>query len=329
MLRYLVRRLLIAVLTLATVSVITFWLFFAVPTDPAALQCGKQCTEIQLEQIRESLGLERPTHELYLEYMKGIFVGRTIGRGDFARDCPAPCLGYSFRTSEPVLAMIERAVPVSFSIVAGAAFLWVFGGIALGVVAALRRGSWMDKSAIGFSLLGSSSPIFFVGLMIQLLLVFQLGWFPIPSYTSPLVNPLRWASGLVLAWVTLALLFIALYTRLTRAQMLETLSEDFVRTARAKGLSRRQVQLRHALRAAITPIVTIAGLDIGTALSGTIITENVFGLQGLGRLAAQAAVELNLPIVMATVLLAAFFIVTANVIVDVLYAVIDPRVRLG
>ena len=130
-------------------------------------------------------------------------------------------------------------------------------------------------------------------------------------------------------WITLALLFIALYTRLTRAQMLETLSEDFVRTARAKGLPRRTVQLRHALRAAITPIVTIAGLDIGTALSGTIITENVFGLQGLGRLAAQAAVELNLPIVMATVLLAAFFIVTANVIVDVLYAVIDPRVRLG
>ncbi len=329
MLSYLARRIAIAFLTLATVTVLTFWLFFAVPTDPAALQCGKQCTETQLTQIRESLGLGRPTYQLYIEYMGGIFTGRTIGRGDFARECPAPCLGYSFRTGEPVLSMLTRAMPVSFSIVIGAALLWVCGGLALGVLSALRRGTWIDKSAIGFSLVGSSMPIYFVGLMLQLLLVFKLHWFPVPTYVSPFVSPWGWASGLILAWVTLALLFIALYTRLTRAQMLETLSEDFVRTARAKGLPMRTVQLRHALRAAITPIVTIAGIDIGTALSSTIITENVFGLQGLGRLAAQAAVELNLPIVMATVLVAATFIITANVIVDVLYAVIDPRVRLG
>ena len=307
MLSYLARRIAIAFVTLATVSVLTFWLFFAVPTDPAALQCGKQCTETQLAQIRESLGLDRPTYQLYIEYMGGIFTGRTIGRGDFARECPAPCLGYSFRTGEPVLAMLTRAMPVSFSIVTGAALMWVFGGVALGVLSALRRGSWIDKTAIGFSLVGSSMPIYFVGLMLQLLLVFKLHWFPVPTYVSPYVSPWGWASGL----------------------MLETLSEDFVRTARAKGLPMRTVQLRHALRAAITPIVTIAGIDIGTALSSTIITENVFGLQGLGRLTAQAAVELNLPIVMATVLVAATFIIVANVIVDVLYAVIDPRVRLG
>lgn len=329
MLAYLVRRIAIALATMATVSVLTFWLFFAVPTDPAALQCGKQCGEAQLAQIRASLGLGRPTHVLYLEYMKGIFAGRTIGRGDFARDCPAPCLGYSFRTGEPVLDMVKRALPVSFSIVGGAALLWICGGIGLGVLSALRRGSWMDKSAVGFALLGSSSPVYFVGLLLQLFFVFKLHWFPVPKYTSPLVSPWQWASGLMLAWVTLALLFVALYTRLTRAQMLETLSEDFVRTARAKGLPRRTVQLRHALRAAITPIVTIAGLDVGAALGSTIITENVFGLQGLGTLSSQAAVELNLPIVMATVLLAASFVITANVIVDVLYAVIDPRVRLG
>jgi peptide/nickel transport system permease protein len=329
MLRYVVRRIAIAVATMATVSVLTFWLFFAVPSDPAALQCGKQCGETQLAQIRASLGLGRPTYVLYFEYMKGIFAGRTIGRGDFARDCPAPCLGYSFRTGEPVLDMVKRAVPVSFSIVGGAALLWIVGGIGLGLLSALRRGSWIDKSAVGFSLIGSSSPIYFVGLLFQLFFVFKLGWLPVPRYTSPFVSPWQWASGMVLAWITLALLFIALYTRLTRAQMLETLSEDFVRTARAKGLPRRTVQLRHALRAAITPIVTIAGLDIGAALGSTIITENVFGLQGLGKLSSQAAVELNLPIVMATVLLAAFFVITANVIVDTLYAVIDPRVRLG
>lgn len=329
MLRYFARRIAIALVTLAAVSVMTFWLFFAIPSDPAALLCGKQCNEAQLAQIRTSLGLGRPTHVLYLEYMRGVFVGRTIGRGDFTRACPAPCLGYSFRTGEPVLAMLTRALPVTFSIVAGAAFLWLGGGVTLGVLSALKRGTWIDKSAIAVSLVGASSQVYFIGLILQLLLVFTLGWLPVPRYTSPLVSPVRWASGLILAWTTLALINSALYARLTRGQMLETLSEDFVRTARAKGLPMRTVQLRHALRAAITPIITIAGIDIGGALGGTVITENVFGLQGVGRLAVQAAQELNLPIVMATVLVAAFFIVTANVIVDVLYAVIDPRVRLG
>ena len=329
MLSYLVRRIGIAAVTFAAVSALTFWLFFSIPSDPAALQCGKQCNEAQLAQIRASLGLGRPTHVLYLEYMRGVFVGRTIGRGDFARECPAPCLGYSFRTGEPVLAMLTRALPVTFSIVAGAAFLWLLGGVTLGVLSALERGTWIDKSAIAISLVGASSQVYFIGILLQLLLVFKLHWLPTPNYTSPFVSPLGWVGGLALAWMTLALINSALYARLTRGQMLETLSEDFVRTARAKGLPMRTVQLRHALRAAITPIITIAGLDIGTALGGTVITENVFGLQGVGRLAVQAAQQLNLPIVMATVLVAAFFIVTANVIVDVLYAVIDPRVRLG
>jgi peptide/nickel transport system permease protein len=311
------------------VTVVTFWLFFAVPVDPAALQCGKQCNEAQLQQIRVSLGLDRPTYVLYGEYMRGLVLGRTIGKGDFARACPAPCLGYSFRTGEPVLDMVKRALPVSFSLVAGAAFIWIFGGIALGVLSALKRGTWLDKTAIGISLVGASTQIYFVGLILQLFLVFEFRLLPVPSYTSPFVSPVRWALGLVLAWFTLAFIFSALYARLMRGQMLETLSEDFVRTARAKGLPMRTVQLRHALRAAITPIVTIAGIDVGVALGSTVITESTFGLQGLGRLTVQAATELNLPIVMATVLLSAFFIVTANVIVDVLYAVIDPRVRLG
>ena len=329
MLRYLFRRIAIGLLTLLTVTVATFWLFFAVPVDPAQLQCGKQCTEAQLQQIRTSLGLGRPTYILYGEYMRGLVAGRTIGKGDFARACPAPCLGYSFKTGEPVLDMVERALPVSFSLVAGAAFIWIFGGIALGVISALKRGTWLDKTAISISLVGASTQIYFVGLILQLLLVFDLHILPVPTYVSPFVSPVRWALGLVLAWFTLAFIFSALYARLMRGQMLETLSEDFVRTARATGLPMRTVQLRHALRAAITPIVTIAGIDVGVALGSTVITESTFGLQGLGRLTVQAATELNLPIVMATVLLSAFFIVTANVIVDVLYAVIDPRVRLG
>ena len=329
MIRYLARRILLALGTLGAVSVLTFWLFFAIPSDPAALQCGKQCNEAQLAQIRESLGLGRPTYLLYAEYMRGLVLGRTIGEGELARDCPAPCLGYSFRTGEPVLAMLTRALPVTFSIVFGAAVLWLIGGVTLGVVSALKRGSWVDKTAIAISLAGASSQVYFVGLILQLLLVFTLGWLPVPSYTSPFVSPLRWAGGLCLAWTTLALINAALYARLTRGQMLETLSEDFVRTARAKGLPVRAVVLRHAFRAGITPIITIAGIDIAGALGGTVITENVFGLQGMGRLAVQASQELNLPIVMATVLVAAVFVVAANLVVDVLYAAIDPRVRLS
>ena len=204
MLPFLVRRIAIALLTLVTVSVITFWLFFAVPVDPAALQCGKQCTEAQLSQIRTGLGLDRPTHTLYFEYMKGLFAGRTIGRGEFARECPAPCLGYSFRTGEPVLAMVERAVPVSFSLVIGAAFIWIGGGVALGVLSALKRGTWLDRTAIGISLFGASTQIYFVGLILQLFLVFDLHLLPVPSYVSPRESLVGWASGLVLAWFLLS-----------------------------------------------------------------------------------------------------------------------------
>jgi peptide/nickel transport system permease protein len=329
MVRYIVKRAMLAVLTLVAVSVFTFWLFFAIPIDPAALQCGKQCNPAQLAQIRNNLGLDRPVPELYVEYMRGIFMGRTIGHGETAQPCPRPCLGFSFRTNELVLPMLQRALPKTLSIVAGGAFFWILGGVTLGVISALRRGSWIDKTAIAISLTGASSQVYFIGLVLQLVLVFTLHWLPVPDYTSPRVSIVDWAGGMLLAWTTLAFINSALYARLTRAQMLETLSEDFVRTARAKGLSPRVVHLRHALRAAITPIVTIAGLDIGAALGGTVITENVFGIQGIGRLAVQAAQQLNLPIVMATVLLAAFFIVTANFIVDLLYAVIDPRVKLA
>jgi peptide/nickel transport system permease protein len=171
--------------------------------------------------------------------------------------------------------------------------------------------------------------VYFFGLVLLLVFVYSTGLLPAPSYTPFTENPLKWASGLVLPWITLGFLNSALYARLSRAQMLETLSEDFVRTARAKGLRKRKVYIRHALRAAITPLVTIAGLDIGASLGGTVITETIFGLQGLGRVSVQAVNDLNLPIVLATVLLAALFIVLSNIIVDILYAFIDPRVRLS
>ena len=330
MLRFFIRRALLAVLTLFAISVSTFLLFFAVPANPVATMCGNRiCPESTQKQITHDLGLDQPLITQYTEYMKGVFVGRTIGSGPTAKECPAPCLGYSFRTGQPVWDIIKNGLPVSMSIVIGAAVVWLTIGLVLGTAAALRRGGALDKFSVGFSPGGASMQIFVLGPILVAVFVYGLGWLPRPTYTSPLVNPLAWATGLILPWVTLGAINSALYTPLSRAQMLETLSEDYVRTARAKGLTRREVNYRHALRAAITPIVTIAGLDIGINLGGVVITETTFNLQGVGRYAVQAINDLNLPIVMATVLLAATFIVVANVVVDMLYATIDPRVKLS
>jgi len=322
---------LLAVLTLVAVSVVTFLLFFAVPTNPAEVMCGnaRSCTPERIEMLEERLGLNEPLVEQYADFMAGIFVGRTYGEGELARECPAPCLGFSFRNDEPVMDIVTRTLPVTASIVVGAAVVWLVVGVGLGMVSALRRGSWFDRAAITVSLAGASMQIYFFGLLLLIVFVYELGWLPNPGYTSPLEDPVAWVSGMLLPWFTLGFLNSAVYARLARAQMLETLSEDFIRTARAKGLPRRQVYGRHALRAAVTPIVTIAGLDIGNTLGGAVITETVFGMHGLGRTAVQAVEFLDMPIVMATVLLAAFFIVVANIVVDLLYVVIDPRVRLS
>ncbi|HET6483089.1 MAG TPA: ABC transporter permease [Actinoplanes sp.] len=329
MVRFVIRRLLLAVTTLFAISVITFLLFFAVPSSPATVMCGKQCSPEQIAQTEHRLGIDKPIVEQYGTFVKGIFVGRVIGEGDFIRECPAPCLGYSFRTDEPVTDILGRTIPVTVSIVFGAAVMWLVIGVSLGMTSALKRGTVFDRFAIGVSLVGASLQVYFFGLVLLLVFVYSTGLLPTPSYTPFTENPGKWALGLLLPWITLGFLNSALYARLSRAQMLETLSEDYVRTARAKGLTKRKVYIRHALRAAITPIITIAGLDIGASLGGTVITESIFGLQGLGRTAVKAVGDLNLPIVLATVLVAAAFIVFANIIVDMLYAVVDPRVRLG
>jgi peptide/nickel transport system permease protein len=319
-----IRRLLRTTLTLFAVSVATFAFFFAVPTDPAALQCGRQCTAEQVGQVRQALRLDRPVHEQYVEFMSGIVTGRMIGDSH----CAAPCLGYSFRTFEPVSAMIGRALPVTVSIVLGAAVLWLLSGVLLGTVAALRQGTWVDRATIGVALTGASAQTFFVGLILQVVFVYGLGWLPLPVYVSPLTDPVRWFTGLLLPWIALATAFAAGYARFTRTTLIETLHEDFVRTARAAGLTRFAV-VRQAMRVAITPVVTMAGLDIGALLGGAVITETVFGLPGLGAISVQATQELNLPVVMATVLIAAVFVVLVNLLVDLLYAVIDPRIRSG
>jgi len=327
MLRFLVKRLLSAALTLFAVSVLSFLMFFALPKDPVTGMCPKNCNPERLERVRQELGLRDPLHEQYLGYMKGILVGRDLGSAQGGR-CDAPCLGYSYVNSEAVTDTMLRVLPVTLSVVIPAAILWLLLGVGLGMVSALRRGTWLDRAAIGFALTGASLQLYFVGAVLLLVFTYQLKILPVPGYTSIFEDPVRWASGLVLAWFALAFLFSAIYARLARAQMLETLSEDFIRTARAKGLPKSTVYGRHALRAAVTPLVTIAGLDVGGALGGTVITETTFGLQGLGRTAVDAVRGGDLPTIMATVLVAAVFVVVANLVVDLLYAVIDPRVRL-
>ncbi|MDG4762125.1 ABC transporter permease [Micromonospora sp. WMMD710] len=325
--RFLIKRLFSATLTLFAVSVLTFLMFFALPRDPVSSICSKNCNPERLERVRDDLGLNDPLVSQYAGYMKGIVTGRDLGSAQGGR-CDAPCLGWSYVTNEAVSDTIARVLPVTLSIVIPAAILWLLLGVGFGMVSALRRGTWLDRAAIGFSLTGASLQLYFVGAVLLLVFVYNLRLLPVPSYTSLFDNPAKWASGLVLAWVALAFLFAAIYARLSRAQMLETLSEDFVRTARAKGLAKPKVYGRHALRAAITPVVTIAGLDVGGALGGTVITETTFGIQGLGRTAVDAVRSGDLPTIMATVLIAAVFVVLANVLVDLLYAAIDPRVRL-
>jgi peptide/nickel transport system permease protein len=330
MLRFVVRRALFAVLTLFAISVTTFFLFFVGPANPAATMCGQKiCTQEQQERINASLGLDRPPVEQYADYMRGIFAGRTIGREPYLIECPAPCLGVSFRTQEAVMAILGRALPITASIVLGAALVYWFVGIGLGMISAIKRGTVFDRSAVGFSLTFASMQIYFLGPVLLLILVYNTHLLPRPRWVSPSEDLFAWFGGMLIPWITLGLINSAQYARFSRAQMLETLGEDFIRTAKAKGLSARLVNGKHAFRASITPLVTIGGLDLAAQLGGVVITESVFGFFGLGRQAILAVNNLNLPIIMAIVLLAAVFLVVMNLIVDVLYSVIDPRVRLS
>lgn len=326
---YVIRRTLLGVLILVLLSIVTFLLFNALPADPAALTCGKSCNPQVIEANRVRLGLDLPLWQQYWEFVKGIFVGRTYGSGSASFQCSAPCLGYSFRRGEEVTPLLLSTLPATLYLAIGAFALWMISGVLLGIYAALRRGRWQERTVLAGALVGYSFPSFFIGLLLLFFVCIKWQLLPYPSYAPPLEDPVRFLQTMILPWLTLALVYAAFYVRLTRNQMLETLGEDYIRTARAKGLPERTVIRKHAFRAGLTPIVTAAGLDLGLLLGGAIITEVVFSLPGLGRLAVGAVVDADLPIIIGTVLLAAAFIVVANIVVDVLYAVIDPRVRLS
>jgi len=322
---------------LLLVSLVTFGIFFWLPklagqtTDQiAAGYVGKAPTREAIEDTKERLGLDDPVVVQYAEYLKGIVVGKDFKAGPVTDHCPAPCLGYSFRSSQPVLETLLDRAPATVSLAVGAAVIWLVGGIAVGVVSALKRGSFWDRTSMIVALAGVSLPIYFTGLVSLALFSYSIPIFPGGgSYTSISEDPVRWFQALVLPWVTLAFLYAAMYARLTRAGMLETMSEDYIRTARAKGLPERTVVTKHALRATLTPIMTIFGLDLGLLLGGAVLTESTFGIPGLGRLAIDSIRTGDLPMVLGVTLITSTSIVVVNLIVDLLYAIVDPRVRLA
>ncbi|MCU1691454.1 MAG: putative peptide transport system permease protein [Frankiales bacterium] len=316
--RFLLRRTLFGALVMFIVSIVVFVIFF-VASDPGAAFCGKTCTPERLLLIKKRLGLDESYLSQYLH-----FLGRLL-HGD---------LGYSFASQVSVNCKLATGLPATASLAIGSAVLWLLMGIPIGITAATKPRSLRDRLSTLFALTGLSLPSFVVGLVLLNLLYFQLtvrghAWFP-PSGYVPLTEDVgQWARHLLLPWFTLAFITAASYARLTRGSMLEVLGEDYIRTARAKGLPERTVIYKHGLRSALTPIVTLLGIDVGTLLGGTVVTERLFGLQGIGQSALTAVQQSDLPVVLGTVLLAALFIVIANIIVDVVYALLDARVRLS
>ncbi|MBX7547561.1 ABC transporter permease subunit [Streptomyces sp. NPDC004232] len=326
MLRFLIRRTLGAAVILLIISALVFVLFYAAPRDPARIACGKVCTPETLALVKKNLGIDHSLPVQYWDWLKGVFTGR-----DYASfgHCNAPCLGYSFQNREPVMGTILDRFPTTISLAIGSAVVFVIFGVGTGMLAAVKQGKALDKIASSASLIASSMQIYVVGVFATYLLVDQWHLLVRANYTPFTQNPGQWFEGLLVPWLVLSLIFTANYTRMTRSQMVESLSEDYVRTARAKGLSRRTVFFRFAWRGAMGPIVTIFGLDLGTLLGGAIITESTFSLQGIGALSVKAVNTSDLPMLLGVVLVAAAAIVVFNIIVDSVYALIDPRVRLA
>jgi peptide/nickel transport system permease protein len=320
MVRYIIRRLLWVVVLLFLVSFLTFIIFYTLPSaDPATLRAGRQPNPELVKQIRHNLGLDNPWYQQYYDYMKQLIVHQ-----DF---------GYSYQNNISVKQQLKDRAPASISVALGAAVIFLISGVAVGIISAIKRRTLLDRITMTTSLVAISAPVYWLGLVSLYLFAADIGKFPVPfllgsgSYVPFSDDPTTWFQSLLLPWFVLAASFSALYARLLRANLIETMSEDYIRTARAKGLSERRVVFRHGVRSAITPIVTAAGLDLGILLGGTILVETVFNIPGIGRLAYDSIQNSDLPMIQGTVLLGAFFIIFANLVVDILYAFLDPRVR--
>jgi peptide/nickel transport system permease protein len=315
---YIARRLLWVGVLMFVVSLLTFVIFYLFPSaDPAVLRAGRNPNPEVIAQIREQLGLDRPWPVQFGEYMQ-----RLVLHFD---------LGYSYQNDVAVRTEILERLPATMSLALGAVVVWLTFGIGVGLISATRPGTWIDRLAMGGALVAISAPVYWLGLVALYLFASDIGLVPIfpgqGSYVPLTKDPVAWFQSLLLPWFVLAATYAAVYARLLRSTMIETLSEDYIRTARAKGLRARRVVLRHGLRTSVTPVVTAVGLDLGALLGGAILTESVFNIPGIGRLAYSSIVVSDLPMIQGTVLFGALFIIFANLAVDVLYAFLDPRVR--
>jgi peptide/nickel transport system permease protein len=318
MTRYIIRRVLWGVLLLVAVSALMFVLFRILPTaDPARLRAGHSPSPKVIAEIRSDLGLNKPLFTQFWIYMKNLFLHFD--------------LGYSYESGASVRSLIFQRLPATISLTVGAAVLWLVIGIPVGIISALRRRSRLDRASMGASLLLVSAPEYWLGLIVLYLFAADIGQVKVfpgaGSYVGLTSDPWKWFTSLLLPWLVLAAGFAAIYARLMRTSLIETMSQDYIRTARAKGLTERRVVMRHGVRAAINPIMTIFALDVGTLLGGAILIETVFDIPGVGRLSYDGITHGNFPVIEGTVLLVALFIVVANILVDIAYAFIDPRVR--
>jgi peptide/nickel transport system permease protein len=337
MIQFIIRRILGAIVVVWIVSVVTFVIFQLAPKlsgqSPIYYYIAKQPPakgSVQYKELLHAFGFDRPLFQQYWHWLSNIFHPHLISNGTGEQSsCHIPCLGYSFKLHTQVSSLIWQALPTSLSLAVGASILWLLGGLIVGTISGLRPGSIFDRIGMVGTLAAVSVPIFFTGPILLLLVVYTWKWLPNVSYAGITQDPAQWLRSMVLPWIALAFAFAALYARLTRANIMEVMNEDYIRTARAKGLPMRTVVIKHGLRSALTPIVTIFGIDLGTLIGSTVITETVFNLRGLGWLSIQAILSKDLPVIMGVTIVAAIALVLANLVVDVMYAVIDPRVRLS
>jgi peptide/nickel transport system permease protein len=315
---YIIRRLLWGVLLLVLVILVTFLVYFLLPSvDPAVLRAGKTPSQAVIEEIRKNLGLNHSIIVQFFDYLKGIILHLNFG--------------YSYYYNDPVGALILNRLPATLSLTVGAAVLWIIVGIPIGIISAVKRRTFLDRAAMGAALVCVSAPVFWLGLMALFLFANDIGRFHVflgaGSYVGLTVNPWRWFQSLILPWIVLSATQAAIYARLVRGSLLQVMGEDYIRTARAKGLPERTVILKHGMRSAVGPLITVLGLDIAALMGGAILTETVFDIPGIGRLQYDAIGHGDVTIIQGTVLVAAIFIIIANIIVDVAYAFLDPRVR--
>ena len=315
MARFVARRLVAMAAVLFVISVVTFMIFNVIPNgDPAYRLAGRNATPVQLDTIRRQWGFDKPVPVQYVKTMEKVFTGDLI----------------SYTNQVNVLDEIVQGFPRTLSLAVGAAVMWMFFAIALGLFTAVRAGQFADRFLTVIALIGISMPVFWVGALMNYYLGFKWGIFPNGGYVPIAESPTQWLYHMIMPWTALSLLFIGIYSRVLRSNLLDTMSEDYVRTARAKGISERQILLRHVLRNSMIPIVTLWGLDFGAIVGGAaILTEVVFDLEGVGQYAAESIGQLDIPPVLAITMFGAFFVVFMNTIVDIIYAALDPRIRLS